>query len=132
MKICCAINYDKLSSESCKHLARNSNFPSRAAVRALISQQSKLRNHLRRNVNYRIFVHPSPPKEGKPKESQFDANRLDLTMENEKLKAQLQGIQWRVMELEKHCKEMQLRMTKVMKNKISGSSVSRSLPWLCS
>lgn len=144
MKICCAINYDKLSSESSKHLARNTKFPTRAAVQALISQQSKLKNYLQKdNTNPRVLVHPPPKQDKQPKESQSDdseqivlhANyKLDLTKENEKLKAQLQGIQWRVLELEKACKEMQAQMTKAMtKNKTSSSSASRSsLPRLCS
>ncbi|WOL10379.1 BTB/POZ domain-containing protein [Canna indica] len=140
MNICCAIDYDKLSSESCKHLARNPKFPSRTAVEALTFQQSKLKSLLQNTDSFRSILNP-PPNESKCKEKDqlndseqivLYANKLDLTLENEKLKAELQGMQWRVMELEKICRKMQTRMAKVMKNKTPSPSGSRSLPRLCS
>jgi len=131
MKICCAINYEKLSSESCKHLAQNSRFPSRTAIQALVSQHSKLKNLLKDTNNLR------PLKYG----TQFDNNgqivlyakKLDLSVENEKLRANLQGMQWKVMELEKVCRKMQVQMAKMTKSKKSSHrGSSRSLPKLCS
>ncbi|KAJ8465228.1 hypothetical protein OPV22_027780 [Ensete ventricosum] len=125
MKICCAINHDKLSSESCMHLAGNPKFPSRTAVKALISQQSKLKSLLQ-NTDY------APPKDSKHKKNRFDNNKLDCSMDTEKLSTQLHEMQWRVTELEKICKKMQTQMGEVMKNTISNPSGSRSLPMLCS
>ena len=131
MKICCAINHEKLSSESCKHLAQNSKFPSRTAIQALVSQHSKLKNLLKDTNNLRSLSN------GK----QFDNNeqiilyakKLDLSVENEKLRANLQGMQWKLMELEKVCRKMQVQMAKMTKNKASSHrSSSRSLPKLCS
>jgi hypothetical protein len=57
------------------------------------------------------------------------AKKFDLSMENEKLRANLQGMQWKVMEIEKVCMKMQIQMVKMTKStKIS----SGSLPKLCS
>lgn len=134
MKICCAMKYEKLSSESCKHLARNSKFPSRTAIQALISQQSKLKSLLQDTNNYKTPL--STPSLGKElnegEQIILYAKKLDLSTENEKLKAHLQGMQWRVMELEKLCRKMQTQMSKIMKTRISTPSGARSLPRLCS
>ncbi|KAJ0983432.1 hypothetical protein J5N97_011687 [Dioscorea zingiberensis] len=103
MKICCAINYAKLSSETCKHLARNSKFPSRTAMQALITQHSKLKSLLQ-DTNYLSKLCNSPHKNKQMNDGEqviLYAKRVDLSTENEKLKANLQGMQWRVIELEK-------------------------------
>ncbi|KAF0898341.1 hypothetical protein E2562_007191 [Oryza meyeriana var. granulata] len=47
MRICKGINYEKLSPECCKHLARNAGFPTRAALQALASQHTVLKSLLR-------------------------------------------------------------------------------------
>lgn len=60
------------------------------------------------------------------------AGRLDISSENEKVRANLQGMQWRVLELEKVCKKMQNQMAKMMKSRLSSQSNARSLPRLCS
>ncbi|KAK9285896.1 hypothetical protein L1049_025097 [Liquidambar formosana] len=44
MKICCTLNYEKLSSETCTHLAQNTRFPSKTAVQGLMSQQFRLKS----------------------------------------------------------------------------------------
>uniref|UniRef100_A0A1D1XKG7 BTB/POZ domain-containing protein At3g22104 n=1 Tax=Anthurium amnicola TaxID=1678845 RepID=A0A1D1XKG7_9ARAE len=134
MKVCCAVNYAKISTESCKHLARNSKFPSRTAIQALISQQSKLRSLLQ-DMNNNKTPLSSPMLEKEVKEGEqiiLYAKKLGLPTENEKLKAHLQGMQWRVMELEKLCRKMQTQMAKIMKTRISTPSGPRSLPRLCS
>ncbi|KAF8414056.1 hypothetical protein HHK36_002055 [Tetracentron sinense] len=141
MKVCCALNYEKLSIEACKHVAQNPKFPSRTAVQALISQQSKLKSLLQ-DTNHLKSFDDSPcsyiekgskgKKEEEGEQIVLYAKKLDLSMENEKLRANLQGMQWRVMELEKVCRKMQTQMTKIMKSRPSGPSNSRSLPKLCS
>ena len=47
------------------------------------------------------------------------AGNIDRSTENEKLRAHLQGMQWRVMELEKLCGKMQQQMAKIMKSRLS-------------
>lgn len=135
-KICCAINYEKLSSESCKHLAHNSRFPSRTALQALVSQHSKLKNLLKDTNNN---IRAAPLAKGKDGSEQIIlyAKKLDLSMENEKLRANLQGMQWKVMELEKVCRKMQIQMAKMTRSTRASSGSghrgsSRSLPKLCS
>ncbi|OVA13173.1 BTB/POZ-like [Macleaya cordata] len=141
MKICCALNYEKLSSSACKHLAQNTKFPSRTTVQALISQQSKLNNllqetnHLNSRCSY--TEKENGGKRDKDKEQVvLYAKKLDFSTENEKLREHIQGMQWRVMELEKICRKMQTQLAKVIKSKVSSSSSSgngaRSLPRLCS
>ncbi|ONK74686.1 uncharacterized protein A4U43_C03F9100 [Asparagus officinalis] len=129
MKICCSINYEKLSSETCKHLAQNSKFPSRTAIQALVSQHSKLKNLLKDTNNLRLLGKGSDSDE----QIILYAKKLDLSTENEKLRANLEGMQWKVMELEKVCRKMQVKMAKMAKAKLrSNRKSSRSLPKLCS
>ncbi|XVF66938.1 hypothetical protein PTKIN_Ptkin10aG0080200 [Pterospermum kingtungense] len=142
MKICCALNYDKLSTEACIHLSQNPNFPSKSAVQALILQQLKLKKLVQGTNNTKLYT-DSPcnfiETKGKAKKDEqageqivLYSGRLDISSDNEKLREHLQGMQWRVMELEKVCKKMQTQMAKIMKSKVSSHSTARSLPRLCS
>ncbi|XWS39545.1 hypothetical protein CRYUN_Cryun18bG0064600 [Craigia yunnanensis] len=141
MKICCALNYGKLSTEACIHLSQNAKFPSKSAVQALIFQQLKLKNLLQGANNTKLYT-DSPcnftetrDKAKKDKASEqivLFSGRLDISADNEKLRAHLQGMQWRVMELEKICKKMLTQMAKITKSKVSSHSTARSLPRLCS
>ncbi|KAL2328318.1 hypothetical protein Fmac_021745 [Flemingia macrophylla] len=141
LKICCGLNYEKLSPQACLHLSQNKKFPSKSAVQALISQQSKLKNLL--HVTSSTSSYNDSPcsfsgatQKGKKDKSSEEvvlyAGNFDLTTDNEKLKAHLQGMQWRVMELEKFCRKMQIQMAKISKSKASGNSYAKSLPKLCS
>ncbi|XP_043706947.1 BTB/POZ domain-containing protein At3g22104 [Telopea speciosissima] len=141
MKICCALNYEKLSSDALKHLTRNSKFPSRMAVQALVSQHSMLKS-LPRDNNYPKYFGDSPcsysEKIIRGKEAEEDeqlvlyARNFDVSMENENLGTHLKGMQWRVSELEKVCRKMQTQMEKMMKSRLSSPSSARSLPRMCS
>ncbi|KAK0590023.1 hypothetical protein LWI29_021737 [Acer saccharum] len=142
IKICCALNYEKLSAESCINLSQNAKFPSKSAVQALISQQFKLKNLVHSTNDYK-FCSDSPcsfnteaGNKGKKGESDQQvvlyAGKLDVSADNEKLRAHLQGMQCRVMELEKVCRKMQTQMAKIMKSKASSHTNARSLPKLCS
>ncbi|MBA0620878.1 hypothetical protein Godav_006545 [Gossypium davidsonii] len=141
MKICCALNYEKLSTEAGIHLSQNAKFPSKSAVQALISQQLKLKNLLQSTNNTKLYTN-SPcnfiETKGKAKKDEaweptLYSERLDISVDNEKLREHLQGMQCRVMELEKVCKKMQREMAKIMKSKAAAhSSSARSLPRLCS
>ncbi|TXG55308.1 hypothetical protein EZV62_020564 [Acer yangbiense] len=142
IKICCALNYEKLSAESCIHLSQNAKFPSKSAFQALISQQFRLKNLLN-STNGSKCCTDSPcsfntEADNKGKKGESDqqvvlyAGKLDVSADNEKLRAHLQGMQCRVMELEKVCRKMQTQMAKIMKSKASSHTNARSLPKLCS
>ncbi|KAL0444142.1 UNVERIFIED_CONTAM: BTB/POZ domain-containing protein [Sesamum latifolium] len=121
MKVCSGLNYEKLSPEAFDHLAQNANFPSISTAQALVSQQRKLKSLLQ-DAN-----------EGESsKQIVLYAKKFSLSDENEKLKAHLQGMQWRVLELEKVCSKMQIQMTKMMKSRMSSHSTAKSVPRLCS
>lgn len=150
MKICRGLSYEKLSPECCKHLARNGGFPTRAAVQALASQHTVLKSLVLRDPAQLKPVSPSPPPStGKRRETcchdddvgsgggENDgqvilyAGRMDLTLENQNLRSLLDGMHWRVMELEKVCSRMKTQMIK-MKARRGGGRTARSLPRMCS
>ncbi|XP_047161749.1 BTB/POZ domain-containing protein At3g22104 [Vigna umbellata] len=141
VKICCVLNYEKLSPQACLHLSQNKKFPSKSAVQALISQQSKLKNLLHVTPSTSSYNDSPCSSNGAAQKVKKDktseqvvlyAGNFDLATDNEKLKAHLQGMQWRVMELEKFCRKMQVQMAKITKSKASGNSYAKSLPKLCS
>ncbi|KAM7492316.1 hypothetical protein LguiA_035237 [Lonicera macranthoides] len=137
MLICCGLNYEKLSLETCKHLTRNAKFPTKSAIQAVTSQQSKLKSLLK-DTNQSGLLNESRcssvESESKAEKDEVGeqivlyAGNLDVSCDNHKLKAHLQGMQRRVLELEEVCKKMQTQMTKMK----SRHSYSRSLPLLCS
>ncbi|CAL0303936.1 unnamed protein product [Lupinus luteus] len=135
VKVCCVINYEKLSPQACLHLSQNTKFPPKSAVQALVSQPSKLNNLLRLTPGTTPYNNSpcSSGKEDKTGEQDvlYDEN-FNVSADNEKLRTHLQGMQCRVMELEKICKKMQSQMAKITKSKVSGQSNARSLPKLCS
>ncbi|KAJ6420695.1 hypothetical protein OIU84_028116 [Salix udensis] len=59
MKICCALNYEKLSAEACLHLYQNKTFPSKSAVQALLSQQAKLKRLLKATDKTKCYTDSS-------------------------------------------------------------------------
>ncbi|WVZ03419.1 hypothetical protein V8G54_024225 [Vigna mungo] len=141
VKICCVLNYEKLSPQACLHLSQNKKFPSKSAVQALVSQQSKLKNLLHVTPSTSSYNDSPCSSNGAAQKVKKDktseqvvlyAGNFDLSTDNEKLKAHLQGMQWRVMELEKFCRKMQVQMAKITKSKASGNSYAKSLPKLCS
>lgn len=135
IRICCALRYEKLSHTASVHLRQNAKFPPRSAVQALLSQQLKLKTLIKSNQSKASkdgefsFTGKSKKDEASEQTSR-PPGKLDLSGDNEKLKAHLQGMQWRVMELEKVCEKMQSQMTKMMKSR--GPNHARSLPRLCS
>ncbi|CAI9090337.1 OLC1v1025088C2 [Oldenlandia corymbosa var. corymbosa] len=141
MRVCGGLNYEKLSAETCNHLTKNRKFPSKAAAEALISQKSKLKSLLH-ETNQPNSYKPSPSSlvgsKGKAKKDEscqqivLYAGKLDISTENQRLRAHLQGMQWRVLELEKVCRKMQVQMTKMMRSRLSSQNNAKSLPRLCS
>ncbi|XP_042007679.1 BTB/POZ domain-containing protein At3g22104-like isoform X3 [Salvia splendens] len=124
MKVCRGLTYSKLSPQALDHLTRNANFPPKSAVQAVASQQHRLKSLLQDTGR-------ATSTEGS-KQVVLYAKKFNLTDENEKIKAHLQGMQWRVVELEKVCRKMQVHMTKVMKSRMASHSSAKSVPRLCS
>ncbi|CAD5168684.1 unnamed protein product [Musa acuminata subsp. malaccensis] len=126
-RLCRCLNYEKLTLEACKDLAKNRRIPPGIAVQALASQQSKLQ--IRTNVDDRHGTDqklrrvkcavPVEHKRASPK----------LLDEKEELKFNLQRMQNRVMELEKVCREMKGQMSKMVNNKSYHNA--RGLSRLC-
>jgi hypothetical protein len=133
---------EKLSAEVCIHLSQNTKFPSKYAAQALISQQYKLKGLLHGTNSSKPYTDSpctsSADVSGMGKQDEATdqvvlyAGKLDVVSDNEELKAHLQGMQWRVMELEKVCRKMQTQMAKIVKSRISRHGHTRSLPRLCS
>uniref|UniRef100_A0A2P2JAQ7 NPH3 domain-containing protein n=2 Tax=Rhizophora mucronata TaxID=61149 RepID=A0A2P2JAQ7_RHIMU len=141
MKICCALNYEKLSTEACIHLSKNKKFPSKSAFQALSSQQNKLKSLLQSTDNAKWYGDSASyfgeigceGNKNEPSEQiVLYSGKIDQSTDDNKLRAHLQGMQWRVMELEKVCRKMQTQMTKIMRARASSHSSARSLPKLCS
>ncbi|CAH8261385.1 unnamed protein product [Arabidopsis lyrata] len=100
------LSYEKLSGESRAHISRNPKFQ---AIETLDEQQQQ------------------------PKQLILRMEKVEISGENEKLKEHIEGIQWRVMELERACLKMQNQMEVIKKkSKSSSKGSNRSLPKLCS
>ncbi|XP_020886756.1 LOW QUALITY PROTEIN: BTB/POZ domain-containing protein At3g22104 [Arabidopsis lyrata subsp. lyrata] len=100
------LSYEKLSGESRAHISRNTKFQ---AIETLDEQQQQ------------------------PKQLILRMEKVEISGENEKLKEHIEGIQWRVMELERACLKMQNQMEVIKKkSKSSSKGSNRSLPKLCS
>ncbi|XP_051140264.1 BTB/POZ domain-containing protein At3g22104 isoform X2 [Andrographis paniculata] len=156
MRLCLGLNYEKLSSGALNHLVQNPNFPPKLAVGALIWQQRKLRSLLfhsaskgSTSTSFSGGCVGGMEEEGEgSKQQQIVVYAKKVArhlgekemMEAAHLHLHLEGMQWRVVELEKVCRKMQVRMRKMMmmkKKKQMQKSTTRSntramLPKLCS
>ncbi|KAK4255390.1 hypothetical protein QN277_008397 [Acacia crassicarpa] len=144
LKICGALNYEKLSAEACLNLSQNKKFPSKSAVKALFVQQSKLKNLIlgtpNNNAAASITISPRSSSDAgrrgtrhRIKEEVMPyTTEFNVSAQDKRFSANLQGMQWRVTELEGMCRKLQAQMAKIMKSRVSGHSYSRSLPKLCS
>ncbi|CAA3014359.1 Hypothetical predicted protein [Olea europaea subsp. europaea] len=140
MRVCSGLDYEKLSSEALNLLSSNTKFPSKSAVGALNFQQRRLKNLLQRTNQPNSFTNSpifNETERTERKDESHDqivlyAGNLDFSTENERIRAHLQGMQWRALELEKFCRKMQIQMTKMMKSRLSNQSNAKSVPRLCS
>lgn len=141
LRVCCGLNYEKLSTEVVNHLTENDNIPSKSAIQALIFQQRKLKNLLQDTNQVTSADSPFSSFEAVGKERKNEASnqqivlfakKLNFTDESGKLKSHLQGMQCRVTELEKVCRKMQMQMAKIMKSRVGTQSNAKSVPRLCS
>ncbi|KAK6921443.1 NPH3 domain [Dillenia turbinata] len=127
-RLCRCLNYEKLSLETCKDLAKNPRIPPRVAVQALSSQQSNL-------PTKELLLSDQSPISTSDTHLVLYNNGVgedSLCEENEDMRLNLQRMQWRVVELEKVCKEMRGQMSRLVKNKVGGSpNHARALPRLC-
>ncbi|XP_008455388.1 BTB/POZ domain-containing protein At3g22104 isoform X1 [Cucumis melo] len=142
-KICCALNHKKLSYEVRIHLSKNPKFPLKSTPSSPESQQPETENLLQ-NINYSksLISWPHNLTEGINTDEKEDKSseqivlyhgKFDLPADNERFKVHLEGMQWRVLELEKLCRKMQTQMRKILKSRVASSYCQvKSLPKLCS
>jgi len=147
MVLCKSINYHKLSFPSSKLIAQNSRFPSRTEIQLLLLQKEKLRGtHDSYYVKISYSFHSnSDSMMHFPHEEEITRRSLVIlyskeldysTMiceENQELKGQLQGMQWRLKELEKVCKKIHSQMSRLtnLKIKKNVNHTSHRLANLC-
>ncbi|KAL0336636.1 UNVERIFIED_CONTAM: BTB/POZ domain-containing protein [Sesamum radiatum] len=140
-RLCRCLNYEKLSLEACKDLAKNPRIPPRIAVQALASQHSVIQaaefvsedhsslssnsykciNTSSNNNNYQMVLY----------ENNDNSSNLEMessTDDKEDVKVNLERMQWRVVELEKVCRDMKGQMARMVK---LTPQHTRPLPRLC-
>ncbi|XP_057741141.1 BTB/POZ domain-containing protein At1g50280-like [Arachis stenosperma] len=105
-RFCRCLNYNKLSFEICKDLAKNPKIPPRIAMQALISQKAK--------IPQRVFA---VNEKGIMDHSQIilynESNTNNLFLEEkEDMRLNLESMQLRVRELEKLCNQMKNQMSR--------------------
>lgn len=129
-RLCRCLNYEKLTLEACKDLAKNIRIPPRISIQALISQQSNKvptkttspEKNLFRSETQMTILYPPP--------QVSDTEKFPKSINQDEIKLNLQRMQWRVTELEKSCREMKNQMSEIVKNNIIISSPARTLPKL--
>ncbi|KZV15136.1 BTB/POZ domain-containing protein-like [Dorcoceras hygrometricum] len=142
MEVCFGLNYEKLSPEAVNHLSRNTKFPSKSAIHALFSQQCKSKRLLQDTNPAPLTDSPLTTLETSRKGTRDDSadqqivlcvKKLDGSDENKKIRAHLQGMHWRVMELENDCRNMQIQMEQMVKSGFPNHAKAKSgVPKLCS
>ncbi|GLU23181.1 hypothetical protein SLE2022_392060 [Rubroshorea leprosula] len=137
--ICSALNYEKLSRDALKHLALNSNFPSRISVQAFINQQSKPKNlfndkNFLKTSTSSLSAQESMDRRDDVEQILLYAKRVNFSRKNEMLEAKLQGNQWRATELKNFCGTTQTHMGNITRLRLSLSGLgnnTRFLPKIC-
>lgn len=133
-RLCRCLNYEKMSLEACKDLAKNPRIPPDIAVQALKLQHSKIPKG-ESSVSVKDLKGPSLISSSEM--VLYNGDVESLSSENQGMRMNMQRMQWRVMELEEACREMKGRMSNLVGHDpsvISGTTpyYSRSpLPKLC-
>ncbi|XP_042464938.1 BTB/POZ domain-containing protein At3g19850-like [Zingiber officinale] len=123
-KLCRCLNYEKLTLESCKDLAKNRRIPPGIAVQALVSQRSKL--HMETAAAATTTTTTAETILCSP------AVAPDDEEEKERLREEMHRMERKVKELEKVCKSLKGQMTKMAKKSLSHGNISRGgMPKLC-
>ncbi|KAL0287367.1 UNVERIFIED_CONTAM: BTB/POZ domain-containing protein [Sesamum angustifolium] len=134
-RLCRCLNYEKLSLETCKDLADNPRIPPRIAVQALGYQHSTTLTT--EFVNDDDSSSPSSRSKGGNNSNDYqlvlykgndDHSKSGTLCSPEEMKVNLQRMQWRVVELEKVCREMQGHVARMVK---LAPQHNRPLPRLC-
>ncbi|PON75885.1 NPH3 domain containing protein [Parasponia andersonii] len=128
-KLCRCLNYEKLSLDTCKELAKNPKIPPRITIQALIKQQPRM-------VPTREFADDdllSLAANIAPRLALYDNcdSEINFKKGNKDVKQNLQRMQRRVVELEKVCREMNGQMSRLVKHNVFGTPHSKVLPRLC-
>ncbi|PON93730.1 NPH3 domain containing protein [Trema orientale] len=128
-KLCRCLNYEKLSLDTCKELAKNPKIPPGITIQALIKQQPRM-------VPTREFADDdllSLAANIAPRLALYDNcdSEINFKKENKDVKQNLQRMQRRVVELEKVCREMDGQMSRLVKHNVFGTPHSKVLPRLC-
>ncbi|XP_022146315.1 BTB/POZ domain-containing protein At3g19850-like isoform X2 [Momordica charantia] len=129
--LCRCLNHEKLSLETCRALAKNPRVPPRIAVEALkcqargggcSSEEEDDRSSGYYSECQRVLSSSSIESEG----CSSGTGREDM-------KLNLQKMQWRVVELEKVCREMRSNMSSLVRQSVITSPpvYHRALPRLC-
>ncbi|KAJ4972775.1 hypothetical protein NE237_005949 [Protea cynaroides] len=123
-RLCRCLNYEKLTLEASKDLAKNPRIPPKIAIQALIAQQPKV------ETNVTDIEIPSLSKIQLNLDDH--GSEAEEFSEGEEMRLNLQKMQYRVVELEKVCKEMKNQMSKMVKHKSMGTPThNKALPRLC-
>ncbi|KAK4371308.1 hypothetical protein RND71_010783 [Anisodus tanguticus] len=122
-RLCRCLNYEKLSLEACKDLAKNPRISPRIAVRALASQGSSS-SIPTTDYNSQMVLYKTNKSDHS---SSLSDNQTLQEEDHEYMRLNLQKMQWRVVELEKICRDMKGQMSKMVKT----GTHTRALPRLC-
>ncbi|KAJ6846265.1 putative phototropic-resoponsive NPH3 family protein isoform X1 [Iris pallida] len=118
--LCRCLNYEKLTLEACKDLAKNPRIPPGAAMQALVAQKSRLQ--IKTDTADTSSESARTPRGGAASATEDEADTASSTapsldVEKDELKLNLQKMQNRVRELEKVCLEMKSQMSIMVKGK---------------
>ncbi|MED6135175.1 hypothetical protein PIB30_043793 [Stylosanthes scabra] len=118
-RLCRCLNYNKLSFEVCKDLAKNPRIPPRIAMQALISQKEKIPASVFA-INGKGIMDPSQII------MYSDSNTENFLEEKEDMKVSLESMKLRVRELEKLCNQMKNQMLRFGANSNDNGFLSPS------
>lgn len=135
-RLCRCLNYEKLTLQACKYLAKSPKIPPRIAIQALSAQQSKFQSRDDNDDDDTYAQSPSKTWTGMPVACVVSPPEDDVgartPVEKEEMRLNLMKMQCRVMELEKVCREMKGQMSKMVKNRVIVSPAhNRAAPKLC-
>ncbi|KAL1550557.1 BTB/POZ domain-containing protein-like protein [Salvia divinorum] len=125
-RLCRCLNYEKLSLEACKDLAKNPRIPPRIAIQALSCQRCNVPSE---NTEFAVEDHDFGKKDHQLVVCKSNETETECSSEDkEEMKTNLERMQWRVVELEKVCREMKGQMARMVK---LAPQHSRPLPRFC-
>lgn len=132
-KLCRCLNYEKLSLETCKDLAKNPRIPPTIAIQALRSQHSNICTSDLVDEDEYVETLKSKSKVNKrTKDYQMvlynNSDEKKSCQPEKEVKVNLERMQGRVVELEKVCREMRVQMARMAK---MSPQQNRQLPRMC-